>query len=157
MAINSLIFKIIPIFDLSWYLPDIVQAFCHIVKSSSFLWDIFCKWGLLCLSNRSIRHSWKYTFWIRILGRQNIYQFSDHFTLQQMLPSAPIAYNCYCPQLHTKSMIRLKIKIFKDFGREYDAPNTWFLKSSQISLGRSVASYQEPVQSVLEYTNSRQC
>ena len=52
MTINSLIFKIIPIFYLSWYLLDIVQAFCHIIKSSRFLRDIFCKLGLLCLSNK---------------------------------------------------------------------------------------------------------
>ena len=154
MAIKSLISNIIHIFDLSWYILDDFQAFCFIIKSSRFLWDIFVS-GDCCVYRISIRHSWKYTFWIRILGRQNIYQFSDHFTLQQTLPCAPIPYYCHCPQLHNGSMIRLKI--FEDWGRGLDAPNTLFLKSSHISFGRSVASYQEPVQSVFEYTNSRQC
>ena len=153
MAIKSLISKIIPTYIRFALVPSWqFSGFLYYNRIKS--WDIFVSWDC-CAYRISIRHSWKYTFWIRILGRQNIYQFSDHFTLQQTLPCAPIPYYCHCPQLHNGSMIRLKI--FEDWGRGLDAPNTLFLKSSHISFGRSVASYQEPVQSVFEYTNSRQC
>ena len=87
-------------FDLSWYLLDNFKTFLFYNQIKSFLVRYFFKWGLLCLLNKYQKFLEVYFLNQNIRAAKYI-PVSDRFTLQQTLPSAPIAYNCHFPHLYT--------------------------------------------------------